>query len=207
MTDPEEVRKQVLEYEDLVAEVNKKRNPPSRKSWWESPGVLPSLTAVLTVALTSTAAYYTQRSLREEDFLTEQSKSNYEGSVAAISDAHLLANETLYWAGERDRLLHGDYVKFPQGQKDALADSVNASDTNWRRGRASKRVNLDLHFGGDTVVLNAWDATVAKLNEYTSCTVVRPDCANLRAPADSAITRFRDSSVAHLRAARPTIVR
>ena len=104
-----------------------KRYSSTRTSWWRStsgairrrrnrggrhPGLLPSLTAVLTVALTSIAAYYTQRSMREEDFLTQQSKANYESSVAVINDAHLLANETLYWAGERDRLLWRDYRNF-----------------------------------------------------------------------------------------------
>jgi hypothetical protein len=205
VTDGDELRKQVLEYEDLMAEIDKRRNPSSKKPWWESAGVLSSLTAVLTVALTSLAAYYTQKSMKEKDFLTEQSKSNYESEVSTVNAAYVLANETMYWAGERDRLLWGDYRSFSPEQKKILVDSVNASDTKWRRGRAEQRVGLGLLFGNDPVVLGAWDSAVSHLNEYTSCTVARSGCTTLRLPTEKAIETFRDSSVAHVRSARPTL--
>lgn len=207
MSDTDDLQKKVLEYEDLMVEINKRRNPSSKKGWWEAPGVLPSLTAVLTVALTSIAAFYTQRSMREEDFLTQQSKANYESAVAVVNDAHVLANETLFWAGERDRLNSGEYSKLDTKQKNDLVDSVNASDTRWRSGRDVKRVGLDLLFNGDPKVLDAWDSTVVRLKLYTTCTVIQHGCGSLRQPAESAIIWFRDSAVARLRSARPTVIR
>jgi hypothetical protein len=203
----EDLKSSVLDYEDLLVDIEKRRNPPSKKRWWEGAGVLPSLTAVLTVALTSLAAYFTQRSMKEQDFLTQQSKVNYESITSVVSQAYLLANEALHWAGERDRLQWGDYRNFSPTQKISLVDSVNAADTRWRRGRAVQRVGLSLLFGSGTEVLAAWDTTVARLNAYTSCTVVRPNCSGLRRPAERAIGTFSDAAIADVRLARPNVVR
>lgn len=196
----DEEKKKILEYEDLFSEISKRRNPKSNKGWWEAPGVLPSITAVLTVALTSLGAYCTQSRLRENDMVIQQSKAAYESRVAALQSAHLLASRSFHWASERARLRVGDYVGLPDDQKKPILDSVNVSDFRWRQGREQEKVGVELGFGRKPELIRAWDTTVARLNQYASCTAATPprDCTSLREPARAMIDSFRKIGVAHI---------
>ena len=198
----EDEQRNLLQYEEFVAELNKRRNPSSRKVWWESSAIISSVTAVVTVALSAIAGYSSQRLLRDNEVATKQAQETYQQEVAVLQAAHLLANEAVHYSYERSRLLDGEYDALDLKQKSTLTDSVNAADAKWRQGRQSSRVGLELEFGDNRAVMAAWDSVTSQINRYANCSVTRnPDrpCWELRPAAESALTDFRALAVQQIR--------
>ena len=77
---PEQERREILEYEDFITDVTRRRSPSSKKVWWESAPLISSATAVLTVALTAYFGFLVHRSLRSNDVANHQ----VEGPNSAI---------------------------------------------------------------------------------------------------------------------------
>jgi len=194
-------REEALNYEDLIAEIQKRRNPPSRKAWWESAGLISSMTAVLTVALTSGAGLLVQRALREQDLAAKHSDESYARQVATLQSSHSLATESAHYATERLRIADGTYGKLSHEQLVALVDSVNVADTRWRQGREVQRVGIELQFGPGGDVLMTWDSLTSRLDRFATCTVVGPfsTCPPMRTAVDSALTQFRHIAIAFIR--------
>jgi len=198
---PEADRQSALEYEKWIADVIRHRTPATEKRWWESAGLISSLTAILTVALTSIAGYYTQSALRKAEERTHQTLAEYEREVAVLQGAHTLAAEATHYATERNRIRNGTYKQLSTAQIKGLVDSVNAADTKWRQGREINRVGIELQFGEAGAVLQAWDTLAQRLDKYATCTVVEPpqNCAVMRPPVDSSISAFRHLAVTFIR--------
>ena len=199
----EEQKTEILEYEGIVSQVNQLRNPKSEKHWWESPGMISAVTAIATVGLTSIFAYVTQSRLRDKDFQTQQSKAAYDGEVASLQRAHLLASDALHWSGERDRVVAGDYSKRSDKDRQPIIDSANAADFRWRKGRSAEKIDLELSFGSGPEVSDTWDKVTSRVNEYASCTARQPhgvrDCYGFRDPAAAAVDSFRKIGVDAIR--------
>lgn len=197
----DEDQRKALEYEQWFASVSKVRKPQTRSSWWESAALISSVTAVLTVALTSIAGYHSQRLLRDnEDALRKRDRA-YEQDVAVLQASHSLATESAHYATERSRIATGMYSGLSAAQIRTLIDSVNAADTRWRQGREIQRVGLELGFGERSSVLVAWDTLVHRLDAFATCTVVGPQtlCGAMRSPVDSALVVFRHLAVRTIR--------
>jgi hypothetical protein len=205
----EEERRKILEYEGLVTEVNRMRSPSSPKKWWESTAVITSATAVLTVALTAYAGFLSQRSLRANDVEVQRAQAMYQQEVAVLQSAHLLATESLHYADERSRVqTTPQYKALDVAQQNQIIDSVNVADDKWRKGRQTSKVGLELEFGDDRPILDAWDSLSARVNNYANCSVRPPKegCDMLRPAAESALETFRALAVAHIRKHQPQSV-
>jgi hypothetical protein len=204
---PDDARKEILDYEDLMTEVSRKRSPSSPKKWWESTPIITSGTAVLTVALTAYAGFLSQRSLRANDVAVQRAQATYAQEVSVLQSAHLLATESLHYADERTRVRTGQYDALDSAQMNRIVDSVNAADEKWRKGRQTSKVGLELEFGDNRPIVDAWDSLSARINRFANCSVRPPreGCDMLRPPADSALENFRTLGVAHIRQHQPQL--
>lgn len=205
---PEQERREILEYEDFITDVTRRRSPSSKKVWWESAPLISSATAVLTVALTAYFGFLVQRSLRSNDVANQRAEATYQQEVTVLQTAHLLATESLHYADERTRVMTGVYNGLDAKQRATLVDSVNVADEKWRKGRQTSKVGLELEFGDDPGILSAWDSLSARINRFANCSVRPPSggCYALRPPADSALEHFRRLVVDHIRKHQPTVV-
>lgn len=191
---PEADQQRILDYEDFAAKVASKRRTREQKKWWESVGLVSSLTALLTVALTSVGSYCVQSNLRRSEMRSHADRAALEGEIDALNRSHLLAINALHFTDERHHIAQKHYKLQPE-QMRRLIDSVNASDAEWRRGRQGKRLDLGLRFPDSPQILTAWDTLAARLDRYSKCSMTETQCDAIRKESESSLVGFRRAAV------------
>jgi hypothetical protein len=192
---------EILGYEDRIAKVLEIRSRRDVKGWWEATGVVPALTAVLTVAVTSLGSYFVQVELRSGEQAERITRETAEAEMAALTTTYQLATASLHYTDERARIARHHYSMLKPEQLRRLIDSVNVNDSRWREGRDAMRLPLGLRFGEYPAILASWDTLVLALNQYSGCSVdtSQSSCAPLRVRATAASTAFREAVLAHVR--------
>lgn len=194
----EEEQAALLAHETFIADLLRRRSPPKR--WWESSALISSGTAILTVAVTSLAAFVTQKEIRDRDLVQHRQEVALAAEESTLQRAHLLATEAMHYSDERFRLRTGAYSGLKPEQVRRLIDSVNASDAMWRQGRYSEHLSMALQFIGFPELVAAWDSLARTLDHYSACSVEPPvnGCSALRVAVDTSLQAFGTAVIAHI---------
>lgn len=189
----DELRRAILADEALIAQVLALRK--SKEHWWTSSALISGLVAVITVALTGTATYVTQRDAKGREFQLAQQQVLFAQRRDITSGlADLVAHVE---KATEDRLLfaRGEYDSLPAAEKRALLDSSNVVDDRWHIASRTNGVLLRVYFGDDSRTAQAWDDARTALQRYVDCTEATYEKYLRRpAPADACAA---DATVAH----------
>ncbi len=129
-------KQQALEQEKFIADILKiRRTPPREKKWWTIPAITTTITAVLTVAVTSLATYYMQTRLKSQEFaLSRQDLRLTQTRDAMITVYELLAT-LLKGTEDRAKMAAGQYDALPDSMFNRIVQETNTIDDRWRRER------------------------------------------------------------------------
>jgi hypothetical protein len=164
----EEQKTEILAQEKLISEVIKIREKENPKKWWEKAGVVSAATAILTVLVTSVASYYSQKALRDN-----------ENRITSVRDATMLARDAARHANkaiagvlklneERKLAITGAFASLDSTRVNAIMDSANRAQEDWRAQREDVEMELFLAFDS-AAVMPRWREARASLDSQVSC--------------------------------------
>ncbi len=211
LTDGE--KQQALEQEKFIADVLKiRRTPPREKKWWTIPAITTTITAVLTVAVTSLGTYYMQTRLKSQEFaLSRQDLRLTQTRDAMITVYELLAT-LLKGTEDRAKMAAGQYDALPDSMFNRIVQETNTIDDRWRRERETAEAGVYLYFGDRPETVAEWVRTRSQMQIYADCaeqaygtarrtnTHVVNACNRERIAAESSFAALRDALISRYRA-------
>lgn len=165
---PEGADKEILAHEELIANVLKLRATEHPKSFWEKAGVVPAATAILTVLITSVAGYYTQKALRDNENHIATVRDNTQLARDAARHANRAIASVLKLNEERTLAITGAFASLDSVKVNAITDSANRLQEDWRLQREEVEMELVLVFDS-TTILPQWRETRAALDSQVAC--------------------------------------
>ncbi len=165
---PEGSEKEILAHEELIAKVLKLRAAEHPKRFWERAGFGPAATAILTVLITSVAGYYTQKALRDNENQIATVRDNTQLARDAARHANRAIASVLKLNEERTLAITGAFASLDSVKVNAITDSANRLQEDWRLQREEIEMELFLVFDS-TTILPLWHETRAALDSQVAC--------------------------------------
>ena len=166
---PLELETEILAQEELMAKIIKARSEDHPKGWWETAGIVPAATAILTVLVTSVATYYAQKSLGERNNAFAITAEDRRLARDAAAHASTAVASQLKMNDERLLAATGGLRKLDRAVEGQIADSTNRLQQAWRRQREEVETEFFLVFDSASGVLPAWKLARAALDTQTVC--------------------------------------
>jgi hypothetical protein len=205
--DPENQGQAILDHERTVAEILRIRSQGHRSPrWWETAAVLSSITAVLTVAVTSAASYFSQRAIRLQEHTLAQSDTRARQARDAITQSYDLVSQVLRTADTRLRVARGEYDQLAEGQLRSLIEESNRLEIRWQQEREPTEMLVFLYFGSGSDVQQQWSALRGAVQSLIDCAdriylahqadrAAAASCSTEQRTATTALVATRDAMV------------
>ena len=161
----EQVREELLANEEFVSQMLARRNPPKVSHWYESPGLI----AVLSALVTSLLAFALGGFEKRDEQRLESRKTRLINIQSTVGQLSTLVSGLLLSAEDRAQIAKGAYSDLALSQLDPIVDTTNAMDLRWRLGRQQMELFLRFHFTDDSRINRAWASTRGLLQEYSNC--------------------------------------
>jgi hypothetical protein len=161
----DEVREELLANEAFIQKVVEKRNPPKTSRWYESPGLIAVLSALVASLLTFTFGCFEKRNEQR----LESRMARLTNIQTTIRELSTLVSGLMLAAEDRAQFAKGAYDDLDTTQLYAIVDTSNAMDLRWRVGRLQSEVFLRFHFSDDSMVNRAWIDAREALQVYANC--------------------------------------
>ena len=199
----EEDLKELLSHEQFMADALKLRQTEKPKSWWEGAGVVPGLTAVLTVLITAVAGYFSQKDLKEKDALLTNVRERGQLEREAAKHSNTAIAEMLKANEERLKLAHGDFDGLSVDKRNEISEGTNKLQEHWRLEREDLDMDLFLLFPPSSGVYHSWLGARKAIEAETQCVedayiaaqkqrAPSDACQTLAGASEKAIAAFRE---------------
>jgi hypothetical protein len=164
--------------------------------------------------VTTLAGYFTQRSIRNQEFALSQSEAHLKQTRETISSIYELLATVISATSERRKVATGTYDELAPQQLRTLVDDINRADARWPRERETSEMMIHLYFRPGETVQQEWPAMKEKVNAYVECVehlYVRYQeraapadaCEAERVSADQQLERLRAGFVTEYKTALP----
>jgi hypothetical protein len=168
--------------------------------------VVSSLTAVVVMVVTATAGYFTQRAIRQQEFVLAQTDAHLKQTRETITSIYELLATIIAATTERRKVAGGVYDELAPEQLRALMDNVNRDDARWPREREISEMLIYLYFEPGATVQQEWPRLKTRVQAYVDCVeLVYLKYQEDSAPADSCEAE-RKAAEAQLEALRTALV-
>lgn len=170
----DEVKKEIDQYEELISEILKKRNPPEKKKWWETTAGTAIITAAITVVtavITMIGGHISQLSTKSRDAVLARYDSERTKKREFIVTINELIAKTMKSNEDILELAQGAYDEFSDEQLAKLEEEINIADAKWRTDREASEFQVYLYFGDKKEIVEAWNAAKESVQKYSKCAV------------------------------------
>ena len=204
----DEAKRDLIQHEQLIADVLKIRQGPSeKKRWWTAPHITSTVAAVLTVAVTSFATYFMQSRLKAHDYALARQDLRLTQTRDAMFETYELLSALLKTTDDRSKIATGQYASLSDTIVNLIVDESNTVDSLWRRQRYTAELGIILYFGDNRPTVEKWRSTRDLMQEYSNCARdiymaslrtrgSRTTCDAEREAAQRAFDELRDAMVA-----------
>lgn len=200
-------KNELLEHEKLVGEILRIRGASEAdEHWWDSPHVTSALAAVLTVAVTTIATFYSQTKLKAGEYALARQETRLNQTREAMIGVYDLLANVLKGTEDRAKMAAGLYDLLPDSMLLSIVNETNAIDARWRRERETVEASVYLYFGDSEPTVVQWVTTRTAMQAYADCaeqvyvryltTRAPPDaCAAEQRAAQLEVARLRDALI------------
>lgn len=203
----DDARRDLIQHEQLIADVLKiRQGPREKKQWWTAPHVTSTVAAVLTVAVTSCATYFMQSRLKAHDYALARQDLRLTQTRDAMFATYELLSALLKTTDDRAKIATGQYASLSDTLVNLIVDESNTVDSLWRRKRYTAELGIIVYFGDSRATVDKWHSTRDLMQEYANCAlgiymaslsthVSRKTCDAERQAAQRAFDELRDAMV------------
>jgi hypothetical protein len=202
----EQEKRELLDHERFIADVESIRRGPEAKRWWTGSNVMPQLFAILTVAVTTFASYCVQTRLKSRDSALARQDLRLTQTRDAMVAVYELLNTLLKGTEDRVKIATGQYAELSDTMVNQIIDETNTSDSLWRRKRETVEAGVYLYFGDNRSTIETWKDARTRMQTYADCAeqafmtarrqrIAKNSCENERGAADRAFAQLRDALI------------